>query len=295
MTLDDLTNRLRGFAAARDWERFHTPKNLAMALSVEASELVEIFQWLTPEQSFGVMSSDQADHVREELADILIYLVRVADVLDVDLLAAAEAKVDRNEQRFPSVGRRDPEPPPRESPDYEDGLLNILRDESRAVSPLAIPLNSSDLAGPGLYSWWVDQDGAAELALGLGFDVQPGLIYAGSAGATRWPSGKRSRNTLSGRVLGMHLGGRHEFSTFRRSLGSILAKAWSLEAIDEVRLTTWMHEHLRVALVPVPHPESLSEVERRVLAHLDPPLNLQHMPSTEVRLELSNLRRQFTT
>lgn len=103
MTLDDLCDRLRRFAVDRDWEQFHTPKNLAMALSVEASELVEIFQWLTPEQSATVMSSDEADHVREELADILIYLVRIADVLDVDLLAAAGSKVNENEHRFPPV------------------------------------------------------------------------------------------------------------------------------------------------------------------------------------------------
>lgn len=102
MTLDDFRDRLRQFADERDWQQFHTPKNLAMALSVEASELVEIFQWLTPEQSAEVMSSEEADHVREELADILIYLVRIADVLGVDLVEAADAKIERNEQRFPA-------------------------------------------------------------------------------------------------------------------------------------------------------------------------------------------------
>lgn len=101
MTLTDLRDRLRQFADDRDWHRFHTPKNLAMALSVESSELVEIFQWLTPEESAEVMSSDEAGHVRDELADILIYLVRIADVLGVDLIDAAQAKVDRNDSRFP--------------------------------------------------------------------------------------------------------------------------------------------------------------------------------------------------
>lgn len=99
--LAELQQRLRDFAQARDWERFHTPKNLAMAMSVEASELVEIFQWLTPEESLQVMSSAEAAHVEEELADILIYLVRMADVLGVDLTAVAAAKVDRNGDRFP--------------------------------------------------------------------------------------------------------------------------------------------------------------------------------------------------
>ncbi len=101
LSLRTLQDRLRTFADERDWHRFHTPKNLAMALSVEASELVEIFQWLTPEESDAVMASEEAEHVREELADILIYLVRIADVLEVDLVAAAAAKVEHNEERFP--------------------------------------------------------------------------------------------------------------------------------------------------------------------------------------------------
>lgn len=101
MTLDGLRDRLRQFASDRDWEQFHTPKNLTMALSVEASELVEIFQWLTPEQSATVMLGEEADHVREEMADILIYLVRLADVLDIDLLDASNGKVNLNEHRFP--------------------------------------------------------------------------------------------------------------------------------------------------------------------------------------------------
>lgn len=101
MTFDDLKERLRHFARERDWEQFHTPKNLAMALSVEVSELVEIFQWLTPEASADVMKGDQAAHVREELADILIYLVRLADVLQVDLVDSADEKIEANAQRFP--------------------------------------------------------------------------------------------------------------------------------------------------------------------------------------------------
>ena len=97
-----LSDRLREFADARDWEKFHTPKNLASALSVEASELLEIFQWLTPEESSAVMVDDKnRAAVLDEMADVLIYLVRMADVLDVDLVVAANAKVSRNETRFP--------------------------------------------------------------------------------------------------------------------------------------------------------------------------------------------------
>jgi dCTP diphosphatase len=99
--LAELRLQLRTFARDRDWEQFHTPKNLAMALAGEVGELLEIFQWLTPEQAASVMSSERADDVRDELADVLIYLVRLADVLDVDLAEVARRKVERNRERFP--------------------------------------------------------------------------------------------------------------------------------------------------------------------------------------------------
>jgi NTP pyrophosphatase (non-canonical NTP hydrolase) len=103
--LAELTQRLVDFAAARRWEPFHTPKNLAAALSVEASELLEIFQWLTPEQSAAVMAGDDsADRVRDEVADVLAYLLQFCAVLDIDVLAALAAKIDRNELRFPAPG-----------------------------------------------------------------------------------------------------------------------------------------------------------------------------------------------
>ena len=102
LNLEDLVIRLKKFADARDWEKFHTPKNLAMALSVEVSELVEIFQWMTAEESENVMSDQKsADAVKDELADIALYLVRLSAILNVDLLAEANAKIDRNEKRFP--------------------------------------------------------------------------------------------------------------------------------------------------------------------------------------------------
>ncbi|MEU1161410.1 nucleotide pyrophosphohydrolase [Streptomyces sp. NPDC090075] len=97
-----LQRRLAEFAAARDWRQYHTPKNLVSALSVEASELVEIFQWLTPEQSSRVMADpDTAHQVTDEVADVLAYLLQLCEVLDIDPLAALAAKIDRNEQRFP--------------------------------------------------------------------------------------------------------------------------------------------------------------------------------------------------
>ncbi|MFE9121989.1 nucleotide pyrophosphohydrolase [Streptomyces sp. NPDC007172] len=113
-----LQRRLAAFAAARDWQPYHTPKNLAAALSVEASELLEIFQWLTPEQSSGVMSdADTAHRVTDEVADVLAYLLQLCEVLGIDALAALSAKIDRNELRFPAAkSPKTPDSSPNNSP-----------------------------------------------------------------------------------------------------------------------------------------------------------------------------------
>jgi NTP pyrophosphatase (non-canonical NTP hydrolase) len=111
--LEALRVRLEGFARARDWEQFHTPKNLAMALAGEVGELLEVFQWLTPDEAAAVMATARAEDVRDELADVLIYLVRLADVLGVDLVEVADAKLERNHDRFPPTevsGRADVPP-----------------------------------------------------------------------------------------------------------------------------------------------------------------------------------------
>jgi NTP pyrophosphatase (non-canonical NTP hydrolase) len=106
-----LQRRLVEFAAARDWQPFHTPKNLASALSVEAAELLEIFQWLTPDQASAVMADPESAHrVRDEVADVLAYLLQFCAVLEVDVLAALAAKIDRNELRFPRPGGRPADP-----------------------------------------------------------------------------------------------------------------------------------------------------------------------------------------
>ena len=107
--LAELRDALRAFAAERDWERFHTPKNLAMALSGEAGELIEHFQWLSVEQS-AALDATTREAVALEMADVLLYLVRLADVLEVDLAAAARRKIAINAQRYPAAlarGRAD--------------------------------------------------------------------------------------------------------------------------------------------------------------------------------------------
>ena len=96
-----LQQRVAAFAAARDWEPFHSPKNLAMALSVEAAELVEEFQWLTEEQS-RALDAERRERVRLELADVFIYLLRIADKLGVALVTAANDKIVLNEKKYPA-------------------------------------------------------------------------------------------------------------------------------------------------------------------------------------------------
>jgi len=99
--LEDLRRRLAEFAAARDWDQFHSPKNLAMALAAEAGELLEHFQWLSEAQS-AALGDEQRDEVALELADILLYLVRLSDKLDIDLAAAAHRKIALNDRKYPA-------------------------------------------------------------------------------------------------------------------------------------------------------------------------------------------------
>lgn len=98
--LSFLKQSLREFAESRDWDQFHSPKNLSTALSVEVAEINEHFQWLTEEQSKN-LSQDKLNEVATELADTLLYLVRLADKLDIDLLNAAQNKIELNEQKYP--------------------------------------------------------------------------------------------------------------------------------------------------------------------------------------------------
>ncbi|MCP3662920.1 MAG: nucleotide pyrophosphohydrolase [Gammaproteobacteria bacterium] len=98
-SLKHLNTRLLEFAREREWEQFHSPKNLAMALVAEGGELMEHFQWLTQEQSYQ-LSDEKHDQVALEMADILIYLIRCAERLDIDLIEAANHKISINEERF---------------------------------------------------------------------------------------------------------------------------------------------------------------------------------------------------
>ncbi|OYO06457.1 hypothetical protein CGZ97_07500 [Enemella evansiae] len=176
-----------------------------------------------------------------------------------------------------------------------EDVLSKLRDEnlSMTVADL-LSTGGSELRVPGLYSWWADVAGAAELSRGLGLDsaIRPGLVYAGLAGGSH-KVGPASKNTLWIRITRMHLGPRSRSSTLRRSLGSVLAEAQGQSAIDEVQLTEWMHKHLRVITVPIAEVQSLDNLETEVLQALDPPLNLAKVPRTGVRRRLKMLRARY--
>lgn len=98
--LNVLLDRIRVFAEERDWGQFHSPKNISMALSVEASELLENFQWMTEDESRNVSTGKKAE-VADEAADVFLYLLRLCDEMDIDLLKAANEKIDKNAVKYP--------------------------------------------------------------------------------------------------------------------------------------------------------------------------------------------------
>ena len=158
------------------------------------------------------------------------------------------------------------------------------------------------LQHPGLYTWWVDDKGARQLSAGIGAAVDPGLIYGGQAGATKWPSGKRGRATLGSRINTQHLNGRVRGSTFRLTLAAVLYGALRLEASggkalepgSEDELSRWMLAHLAVATHAFPDADVLGVLEDVVLNELDPPLNLHGRPPSRVRRRLSTLRSELS-
>lgn len=99
-SLANLRARINQFVAEREWDQFHTPKNLAMAMIVEAAEVVEHFQWDTPQESAS-LSDERKTEIGHELADTFVYLLRIAEVCGIDLIAAANAKIDLNAKKYP--------------------------------------------------------------------------------------------------------------------------------------------------------------------------------------------------
>ncbi len=179
--------------------------------------------------------------------------------------------------------------------------LAALADQTRFRSAQGFPWDRKDLDRPGLYAWRVDEQGARELSMGSGFTVPPGLVYAGHAGATAWPSGKTPTSTLLTRIRDNHLRGRLSSSTWRLSLAALLreplhlaVRGGDLDASSHARLTNWMTSRLRLAVHPVTDRDGLGELEHAVLSQLDPPLNLDGRGGTPLRAWLTAQRRVLT-
>jgi len=183
--------------------------------------------------------------------------------------------------------------------DLSDALRSLAEAQVRAAD---WPSGLSSLDSPGLYSWWVDPSGAGRLTGGLGVHLAPGRIYAGQTGATAWPSGLQRATTLRHRIGGNHLGGTIRGSTFRltlaaalmQELGLVITGPRMLDRPSEHLLSGWIRQHLSLAVYPFKAADTLADLEDRVLAVLDPPLNLEAMSSSPLRTRLSELRRVLT-
>lgn len=159
------------------------------------------------------------------------------------------------------------------------------------------PWGRDDLHAPGLYAWWADRTAAADLGVPVADDLT--LVYAGQAGATRWPSGTRSAATLYSRISGQHLGGRISSSTLRQTFAALLRDRLDLRVADagvlrpdsEDKLTEWMRSRLAATVWPTWQRDQLRAIEERVITNLDAPLNLAGAASTGLRLRLRAGRR----
>jgi hypothetical protein len=223
---------------------------------------------------------------------------------------AAAAAPDEGAQGEAAEAAAAPREAPREAPKWQE------RDAWSAVvalneAPVLVPAREwpGDVEGldrPGLYGWWVDEAGAADLARVIGIggrdELAAGRLVIGQAGATKWPSGRTVNDTLGQRIGETHLGGKVRMSTFRWTLAAILfdqlglqgQAAMLLTPPSEQALSGWMREHLSIAVHPHDDRDSLEGLRRELLAMLDPPLNLRHVPATALRTRVTELRRRIS-
>ena len=174
----------------------------------------------------------------------------------------------------------------------------LLADRTRSEDPRTFPRDPDAAVKAGLCSWWADGE-ALRLFRGGGLAPMGPLIYAGQAGATRWPSGRKSTATLKSRVRGNHIRGNASSSTFRLTLSAILREPLKLRLEgpaklmpeENRRVSRWIESHLRIAIVPWEDRDSLEGIEQVVLDMLDPPFNLDGRPEIVLRQRLTDLRR----
>ena len=200
-----------------------------------------------------------------------------------------------------------PEEPPAGPPRWEERdawtALDDL-DSSPALVPASEwPAGAQGVDRPGLFAFWVDEAGAADLARGLDLPFEAGRILIGQAGATRWPSGRVNSDTLGDRIARTHLNGRVRSSTVRLTIAGILFAQLALvvqasallQASAEQDLSDWMSAHLSVAVHPHDDRDTLAGLEQAVVQRLDPPLNIDdHLPATSVRQGVIALRRRIS-
>jgi hypothetical protein len=176
------------------------------------------------------------------------------------------------------------------------------------ASPTLVPASEwpagvTGLDRPGLFAIWVDGAGAADLSRGLDLPLEAGRIYAGQAGATKWPSGRASEDTLGTRIGRTHLAGKVRSSMLRLTLASILFDLLDLvvqgpmllQASSEQALSEWMRAHLSIVVHPHDDRDTLGGLEQAVIQRLDPPLNIEdHIPATSVRQRVALLRKRIS-
>jgi hypothetical protein len=176
-------------------------------------------------------------------------------------------------------------------------IIFRLTDPTLAVEPRAFPADRAAAGRRGMYSWWADDAGRTLLGEELEAELPP-LIYVGQAGATKWPSGRRSTATLGSRIGGNHIRGNIGSSTFRLTISALLQRrlalvalpAGRLDASSNRRVSDWIAAHLRVAVAPYDDRDTLGAVEQEVVATLDAPLNLGHCLPSRARVRLKALR-----
>ena len=306
--IEALQESLRSFASDRDWEQFHNPKNLVMALTAEVGELVELFQWLSSDSAASIMSHDEsAIRVREEMADVFIYLLRLADVLGVDLEQTLHHKLELNHQKYPiELARGTAEK-------YTTFASSPQGVDHTALSPLTAPthlvsrgeLYSKPCPVPaldGIYGWWFDQvPGGFEVGRCETVDDSH-LLYIGICPKQPPKNGKvKNQRTLRDRIR-EHFGLNAEGSTLRLTLGCLLASELDLQlrrvgsgkrltftSDGESRLSDWMSQHARVSWVAIEQPWT---IESKLLHTLDLPLNLDQNKHNAFHADPTQLRNE---
>ena len=218
---------------------------------------------------------------------------------DAEGEAAATGEVDAPASAAPDDGAAPPQWQERDAWTALDDL-----DGSPTLVPAsAWPAGAAGVDRPGLFAFWVDEAGAADLSRGLDLPLAAGRIYVGQAGATKWPSGRANEDTLGDRVGRTHLAGKVRSSAVRLALAAVLLDrlglvvqaAVLLQASSEEALSDWMRTHLSVAVHVHDDRDTLGGLEQAVVERLDPPLNLEgHLPATSVRQRVAALRKRIS-